>query len=383
MPPFGVIRSTKENISPLAVDSVFGGSVARAGTLLMSFKLTIGRVAILGVPACHNEAIVAIYPGPEVEQRYLAYYLSQVNYETLQDRQIKGHTLNREKIDRIEVLLPPLHEQTAIASVLDGVRRAIEIHEKALVRTRELKRASMQSLFTTGLRGEERKDSPIGPLPASWDVVPLGTLGRIGNGSTPKKSVEAYWEGGHFPWLTSAKIHDREIVEADQFVTAMALRECHLPIVEPGAVMIAITGQGKTLGHSAVLRVRATLNQHLAYIATDLGRADPSFVRGYLETQYETFRQIGAGGGSTKGALTCAYLRGVLVPLPRSLEEQREIAAVLDSLDRKADLHRRRRKVLDDLFKTLLNRLMTGEIRVSDLDLDALTALAPQVGAIA
>lgn len=265
-------------------------------------------------------------------------------------------------------------EQAEIANLLWEVHDAIASNEAAIEAGGDLKRAAMRALFTKGLRGEAQKETEIGPVPESWEVVTLGSLGRVGNGSTPKKGIREYWDGGDFPWLTSAKVYDRDIVTADQFVTATALRECHLPQIEPGAILIAITGQGKTLGHCAVLRMRATVNQHVAYVATDVKRADPSFVRGYLETQYDYFRQVGAGGGSTKGALTCAFLRSVPVPFPPTLDEQREIVAVLDALDRKIDLHHRKRAMLDELFKALLHKLMTGEIRVADLDLSALNA---------
>lgn len=280
----------------------------------------------------------------------------------------------------LDLPIPALEpdDQTTIADALEVVQQASATEESCERCAQDLKRAAMRALFTRGLRGEAQKETEIGPLPESWDVVPLGSLGRVGNGSTPKKSVHEYWDGGDFPWLTSAKVYDRDIVAADQFVTSNALRECHLPQIEPGAILIAITGQGKTLGHCAVLRMRATVNQHIAYVATDLERAEPSFVRGYLETQYDYFRQVGAGGGSTKGALTCAFLRSVPIPFPPTLDEQREIVAVLDAIDRKIDLHRRKRAVLDDLFKALLHKLMTGEIRIADLDL---SALAPKSSA--
>jgi type I restriction enzyme, S subunit len=244
-----------------------------------------------------------------------------------------------------------------------------------------LRRSAMRALFARGLRGEAPKGTEIGPIPESWQAIPLGSLGRVGNGSTPKRSIRDYWDGGEFPWLTSAKVYDRDIAAADQFVTATALRECHLPIIEPGAVLIAITGQGKTLGHCAVLRMRATVNQHVAYVTIDPEVADSCFVRGYLETQYDYFRQIGAGGGSTKGALTCAFLRSVRIPLPPTLDEQREVAAALDAIDRKIELHRRKRAVLDDLFQALLHKLMTREIRVADLDLSVLTTKPAEAAA--
>ena len=134
---------------------------------------------------------------------------------------------------------------------------------------------------------------------------------------------------------------------------------------------MAITGQGKTLGHCAVLKLEATINQHVAYLQTDQDKADSGFVRGYLETQYEYLRQIASGGGSTKGALTCAFLKSLPIPLP-SKQEQTEIVSILDAIDRKIDLHKRKRGVLEELFKALLHKLMTGEIRVADLDLSAL-----------
>lgn len=375
MEEYGVITTTREGVSEAAFQDVFRGRAVPAGTLLMSFKLTIGRVSTLGIPACHNEAIISIYPRDGLDQRYLGYFLSQVDYADHQDRQVKGNTLNQAKIDRIPVLLPPSHEQRAIADLLDRCRAGINTERAAEETANELKRAAMTRLFTRGLRGETQKETEIGLVPESWEVVPLGSLGRIGNGSTPKRTVPAYWAGGKFPWLTSAKVYDREIEQADQFVTETALEECHLPRVGPGAVLMAITGQGKTLGHCAVLKIEATISQHVAYIQTDTQQAEPQFIRGYLETQYGYLRQMAAGGGSTKGALTCAFLKDLPVPLP-SLDEQREIAAILDALDRKIALHRQKRAVLEELFQSLLHKLMTGQVRVADLDL---SALAPPV----
>ena len=262
-----------------------------------------------------------------------------------------------------------LCEQQGIADLLWLVHEAISQSEALVEEAQALKRAAMHTLFTRGLRGEAQKETEIGPVPGSWDVVQLGSLGRIGNGSTPRKATSGYWAGGTYPWLTSAKVYDRNIVEAEQFVTELALTECHLPRIKPGAVLIAITGQGKTLGHCAVLGIEATINQHLAYIEVDTNTVHPSFVRGYLETQYNFFRQVGSGGGSTKGALTCAFLRGFPIPMPSVLEEQRRIVAVLDAIERKIDLHRRKRAVLEELFRALLHKLMTGELRVGELDL--------------
>lgn len=256
------------------------------------------------------------------------------------------------------------------------VQHALSFNEGLLNLAKKFKHATMHKLFTCGLRGEaqKEKETEIGLVPNGWKIVSLSSLGKIGNGSTPKKTINEYWEQGYFPWLTSSKVYDRDIVSAEQFVSKIALEECHLPIIKPGAILIAITGQGKTLGHCAVLNIEATINQHLAYIQVDLIKAIPSFVRGYLETQYEYLRQVASAGGSTKGALTCAFLSSLAIPLP-DMEEQQEIVDILDVIDRKIDLHRRKKALLEELFKSLLHKLMTGEIRVDELDLSALEAL--------
>jgi type I restriction enzyme S subunit len=354
----------------------------QAGDLLVCEGGEIGRAAVwdgrVPVMSFQNHLHRLRPVRDDVDARFYVYFL-QSAFTQLGIFEGAGNkttipNLSRNRLAGLQVPHPPVAEQRSIAGALAKVREAIGIHNRAMSTAQELKRAAMRELFTRGLRGEPQKDTEIGPVPESWSVVPLGLLGKIGNGSTPKKTIPAYWDGGTFPWLTSAKVYDREIEAADQFVTDVALAECHLPRVQPGAVLIAIPGQGKTLGHCAVLKIEASINQHLAYLQTNTSQAEPGFVRGYLEIRYEYLRQVASGGGSTKGALTCAFLKDFPIPLPPTLDEQREIVTILDAIDRKIDLHRKKRAVLEELFKALLHKLMTGEIRVDQLDLAALSA---------
>jgi type I restriction enzyme S subunit len=245
----------------------------------------------------------------------------------------------------------------------------MEQQERLLALTAELKKALLHQLFTAGLRSEPQKQTDLGPVPESWDVVTLGSLAKVGNGSTPKRDNEGYWQGGTIPWLNSAKIHERFITEADQFVTDLAVKECHLPRVKPGSLLIAITGQGKTLGNSAMVSFETCINQHLAYAHFISPKMVPEFVLWFMQTRYEHLRSISQAGGSTKGALTCGYLKTYPIPVP-SLDEQREIAGVFAALDRKMKVHERKHAALADLFRTLLHQLMTAQIRVDQLDIE-------------
>lgn len=363
------VLETAECITAKAFREVFRERMVPRGSLLMSFKLSIGRIATLGIDALHNEAIVAISPSEGIDQAYLGFYLSQVDFDEYHDRQIKGNTLNRDKIDRIRVAVPPLVEQRKIAWVLQSVQRAIEVQEQLVATAGELKRAAMQQLFTRGLRGEPQMESDVGAIPGGWSTARLGDLARIGNGSTPKRDHTPYWTEGSIPWLTSGKVHEGIIHAADQFVTSTAVEECHLPLVRAGSLVVAITGQGKTLGNAAMVTFDTTVSQHLAYLSFHESGVCASFVRYFLGSKYEHLRSIGQAGGSTKGALTCAELKRYPLPWPPE-DEQVEIAAILESLDRKLAHHERKRDTLQDLFKTLLHELMTGRIRVQHLDID-------------
>jgi type I restriction enzyme S subunit len=75
--------------------------------------------------------------------------------------------------------LPPLPEQRKIAGVVGVLQRAIEQQERLMTLTKELKKALMQKLFTEGLRGETQKQTEIGLVPESWEVVPLSLLAEI------------------------------------------------------------------------------------------------------------------------------------------------------------------------------------------------------------
>ncbi|CPZ24756.1 restriction modification system DNA specificity subunit [Mycobacteroides abscessus] len=343
--------------------------LVESGDLLVCEGGEIGRAAIWDgsiAPMAFQNHLHRLRPKRgDINPRFYVYFLqsafTQLGIFDGAGNKTTIPNLSSSRLMALEVPHPPLEEQQAIAGVLSTLHDAISLQRESISTSEELKRAATSGLFRRGIRGESPQDSEIGPIPETWEVVTLGSLGKIGNGSTPKRSNAGYWSGGTFPWLNSAKVYDRDIKAGEQFVTRTALAECHLPTVEPGAVLMAITGQGKTLGNVAVLRTPATISQHLAYIQADPDRIDPDFLRGYLETRYEALRQVASGGGSTKGALTCAFLKTLPVPLPE-LTEQRDIVAVLRSLDQKIALHRDKLALAEELYQALLLKIMTGAI---------------------
>jgi|RhiMetdeSRZDD1v2_1073273.scaffolds.fasta_scaffold213292_2 type I restriction enzyme, S subunit len=169
----------------------------------------------------------------------------------------------------------------------------------------------------------------LGEIPAHWGVWKVGHFAAVGNGSTPSRDNAGYWTEGLIPWLNSSVVNQDEVTEADQFITETAFRECHLPLVKSGSVLVGITGQGKTRGQAAVLSFEATINQHLAFITPKKGVVDPWFLRWALFAAYDFLRSISDDAGGTKGALTCEEVGALRMPLP-PIDEQCIIADYLN-----------------------------------------------------
>lgn len=368
MTEYQKVGTTKEHITPKAAETAFRGRYSPAGTLLMSFKLTIGRIATLDVDAFHNEAIISIFPKKGIDQRYLGYWLSQVDYDRLHDRQIKGNTLNQEKIDRILVARPPEGEQSHIADVLDVVRMSITIQAAALETAAALKRTAMRELFSRGLRDEAQKDSEIGPVPTSWDVLPLGEVATLERGRflhRPRNEPRFY--GGETPFVQTGDVV-RSCGRISSYTQTLNDDGVAISKVFPrGTILITIAAN---IGYTGILQMDCACPDSLIGI-TPSRRVTASYLEQFLRAQQpEMDRKAPIG---TQKNINIEFLKPWPIAIPGQ-EEQVEIVGILDAIDAKIDLHKRKKTLLEELFRGLLHKLMTGEIRVGALDLSALTS---------
>ena len=125
------LTSTKETVTKKAAKQVFGAEPKRVGTVIMSFKLTIGKIARLGIPAYHNEAVISIRPYTSDLERYLFKALPIFARQGNTKGAIKGATLNRNSISNILIPLPPLTEQHRIVAKVDELVALCEQLEAA------------------------------------------------------------------------------------------------------------------------------------------------------------------------------------------------------------------------------------------------------------
>jgi len=283
-----------------------------------------------------------------------------------------------ESLANLRVPLPPPDCQRAIAGYLDREMARLDAmvaaKERALGLLAEKRRALITRAVTRGLDPRAPlRDSGIpwlGEIPMHWEIWTLGHVALVGNGSTPNRDSPKYWLEGSVPWVNSSVVNQEEVIAADQFVTATALHECHLPLVRPGSVLVGITGQGKTRGQAVVLSFEATVNQHIAFITPCTDRLDAWFLRWALFAAYEFLRSISDDAGGTKGALTCEDLATLRVPLPpiaqqRAIVEQ--VAKETAKLDAVRSATERTIVLLKERRAALIVAAVTGKVRVREV----------------
>ena len=143
-----VVSESKEQITDLAAASM---PVIPKGTLLMSFKLSLGRLCFAGCDLYTNEAICS-FGNLQADAEYLYYALGRTDFSLYGKQAVKGYTLNKGSLNLVKVRLPPLSEQTAIATVLSDMDAEITALEARRDKTRALKQGMMQELLTGRIR---------------------------------------------------------------------------------------------------------------------------------------------------------------------------------------------------------------------------------------
>jgi len=274
-----------------------------------------------------------VRPSAEVDRHFLFYITISDAFRKLGAAEMYGAGGQKRVPDSFikdfRLPLPPWPEQQTIAAFLDRetarIDSLVEKKRRLIDLLREKRTALISRAVTKGLNpAAPMKPSGIpwvGEMPAHWETRRVKYVARIGNGSTPDRENVDYWWNGTRPWLNSSVVNLEEVTEASDFVTDLALRECHLPHVKPPAVLIGITGEGKTRGMATLLAFEATINQHLAFIAPKAGVSDVGYLRRLFNTIYDFLRNESDGGGSTKGAITCEQLGNLQIPHPPHPEQ--------------------------------------------------------------
>ncbi|MDB3953800.1 restriction endonuclease subunit S [Alphaproteobacteria bacterium] len=154
---------------------------------------------------------------------------------------------------------------------------------------------------------------------SGWISVSIGDLAEVGTGATPLKSNKSYYENGNIPWVTSGALNNRVVSKSETFVTERALEETNIKLFDPGTLLVAMYGEGKTRGKCSELLIQATTNQAIA--AVQLPQKEKLvkiFLQEFLIYNYHRTRFNSSGG--VQPNLNLASIKSIQLPLPSEAE---------------------------------------------------------------
>lgn len=325
-------------------------------SLIASCSATLGVYAINTIPLITNQTFIGLIPGEKVSVKYLLYYMNMASLRL--KKNASGTTIpyiSRESFEQFNIALPTIGEQEKIAEILSTVDEQIENTEKLIQKNQELKKGLMQQLLTKGIGHKEFKETEIGYIPNSWKLFKLGDIVKFEGGSQPPKK---YFSNDYSDGMVRLiQIRD---YKTDNF-KIYAPKDLCRKFCDKNDVMIGRYGPPIF----QILRgLDGAYNVALIKAIPDEEKMIKDYLFYFLKNE-KLFNLIDSLSQRTSGqtGIDMDALKNYLVQLPTLLEQKR-IVSILEAIDRKIENYKIKKESLEELKKGLMEKLLTGKIRV-------------------
>ncbi|GBD51487.1 restriction endonuclease subunit S [Microcystis aeruginosa NIES-298] len=343
-------------------------------SILVTCIGSIGGISIAPWDCVTNQQINSIICSDDFDNIFV-YLLIQNNLHRLVE--LAGITtlpiINKRTFGDIELFCPnSVSEQTQIATILSTIDRAIEQTEALIAKQQRIKTGLMQDLLTKGIdengniRSEEThkfKDSPLGRIPVEWEVKKIEQkLERIIDyrGQTPKKVTEG------IPLLTAKNVRDGFIEKEPQEFIADSAYNSWMSRGIPEVGDVLFTTEAPMGNVASIPNYRIALAQRLLTLCPKINELSQDFLFWILHWKRSKERIELLTSGSTVVGIKQSVFRKVIFAFP-SYNEQERIYAVLNSHDEINKNEKHKLKKLQRLKTGLMQDLLTGKVRVTDL----------------
>jgi type I restriction enzyme S subunit len=326
----------------------------------------------------NHMTILRVLDQEALSGQFLAFYLLLKWYDGHFHSRCQRH-INQASVgkDRLgATMLPPidLPEQKKIAHILSSVQRAIEVQERIIQTTTELKKALMHKLFIEGMRGEPQKETEIGPIPESWEVKPLiDTVEFIDYGvsqAIPKT-----------PTPEGVKIVSTADIDKQGNLLYWKIRRIVVPaktakrlVLKDGDVLFNWRNSAELIGKSTIYEEQEEPHIFASFILR-ICTGETKSHNYFLKHLMNHYREEGVFEKLARRAVNQAnYNKNEIsvlkIPSP-PYDEQVQIAIAIGAIDAKTRNHINKKCGLEDLFYTLLHELMSDKTRVHELEISA------------
>ena len=329
------ICESKEGISDIAVKES-GIKVVPTNTVIMSFKLSIGKTAITTSEVFTNEAIMAFIEKEKgiLKPEFIYYYLKGYKWMGA-NKAVLGMTLNKKTISEQIFAYPPLEEQERIVGELDCLSGVIEKKKEQLKELDALAQSIFYEMFGNPVENDR-----------GWDREQLSNLGEIVSGSTPSTTDETNW-GGDVNWVTPAEL-DVQLYygETVRKITDKASKS--LTLMPVGTVLLSSRAP---IGKMAITTVPMCCNQGFKNIICG-DKVNNVFLYYYLMITMDDIQSLGRGATFKEVSKKSICDYKIYLP-PLSL--QQEFAEKIESIEKQKELIRKSIEEVETLFNSRMD----------------------------
>lgn len=363
----GWIYDTEEKITDEGLKKSSAKLFPPYSVLIAMYGATIGKVAILGVPATTNQACACAVCNQSLLYMYLFYYcISQKNVFIEKGKGGAQPNISQIILKQHPIPLPPLSEQQRIverieelfAKLDEAKERLQEVAESFAVR----KAALLHKAFTGELTKQWRREN--GMSDESWEERKLGEVGSWLGGGTPSTSREEYWENGNILWITSKDMKSAVIEDTLMKVNEIGVKNSSANYIEKPALLVVMrSGILRRTFPVAMVKKPFTVNQDLKAIIPD--KDDLEFLFWMLLSNERRILDSCMKNGTTVESINSNALKAFAFKCP-TLPEQHEIVRLIDDLlarERSAQQAAEQALASIDLMKkSILARAFRGEL---------------------
>ena len=188
-------------------------------------------------------------------------------------------------------------------------------------------------------------------LKSSWPAVPIEALcSRVTSGGTPSRSNPAYYEGGTIPWIKTGELRGWYVDDIAERITPAAVRESSAKVFPPETVLLAMYGDGKTMGSVGLIRSPAATNQACCAMLADPKKCDPKFLMYSLVYFKPAILKLAISGAQRN--LNGKSIKQFAIGAP-PVVAQRRIASILSAYDDLIDNNTRRIAILEEMARRI------------------------------
>ena len=326
-----ILCTTKEKITQEAVEKEKMQIVSK-GTVVMSFKLSIGKVGILAENMYTNEAIAnfVVKNNKMLFNEYLYYALQGMNFDSLTDRAVMGKTLNKAKLNNLSIVYNEPFMQQQIVLRLDGVNKLIESRKQQLSELSKLVKSRFNEMFGDPVLND-----------MGWEVTKLGELtNKISSGNTPKGGSQVYVDKGIMFFRSQNVWKNKILLDDIAYIDDKTNRNMKDTILEHGDLLITKTGRVNTenssLGRTAQYlgqSGKANINGHVYLVRINSDISKRFILEILISNAYRDYIRRICVGGIDKRQLNKNHIEDFPIILP-PLSLQNEFADFVAKVDK-------------------------------------------------